>query len=166
VTSVGNVARIRNQGVELAAQKDNVLYDGVTLFGSVTYVDSRIVSDPSWAGTNPLSGLPDSVVGKRVPYVPDWRTTFGVTYRPDTHWAFTAAARYSGKQYSTLDNTDIVPHVFGAFDNYFVVDTRIHYQATENVFFDFGVDNINNEKYFLYHPFPGRTFVADARIKF
>jgi len=166
VTSVGNVDAIRNQGIELAGQKNNVFFKGVELFGNVTYVDARILSDPTWAGMNPLTGLPDTVVGKHVPYVPDWRTTAGVTYRPDSQWAFTAAVRYSGKQYSTLDNTDIIPHVYGAFDRFIVADTRIHYEATENVSFDFGVDNINNDKYFLYHPFPGRTFVADARVKF
>lgn len=68
-----------------------MLFKGVELFGNITYVDARILSDPTWAGTNPLTGLPDTVVGKRVPYVPDWRSTFGVTYRPDTHWAFTVA---------------------------------------------------------------------------
>ena len=166
VTSVGNVDAIRNQGVEIAAEKDNVVVQGLKLFGNITYVDARTLSDPTWAGTNPLTGKPDTVVGKRVPYVPDWRSTVGVTYRPDAHWAFTVAARYSGKQYSTLDNTDIIPHVYGAFDRFFVVDTRIHYDATENVAFDFGIDNLNNDKYFLFHPFPGRTFVADARIKF
>lgn len=166
VTAVSNVDAIRNTGAELSARQDNVMFKGLEAFGSVTYVDLRILSDPTWAGTNPLTGLPDSVVGKHVPYVPDWRSTFGVTYRPDAQWSFTAAARYSGKQYSTLDNTDIVSHVYGAFDRYFVVDTRIHYQATENVSFSFGIDNINNEQYFLYHPFPGRTFVTDARVRF
>lgn len=66
----------------------------------------------------------------------------------------------------TLDNTDVVSNVFGAFDRFFVVDTRIHYKATDNVYLDVGVDNLNNDKYFLYHPFPGRTFVADGRIVF
>ena len=51
--------------------------------------------------------------------------------RPVDNWAWTVAARYSGKQYSTLDNTDVVSHVYGAFDNYFVVDTKIHYEATQ-----------------------------------
>ncbi len=166
VTSVGNVDSIRNRGIEMAAEKDNVAIKGLKLFASVTYVDSAILSDPTWAGTNPLTGIPDTVVGKHVPYVPDWRSTFGFTYQVDPHWAFTAAVRYSGKQYSTLDNTDVIPHVYGAFDRFIVADTRIHYEATKNVSFDFGIDNINNEKYFLFHPFPGRTFIADARIKF
>ncbi len=165
-TTIGNVGAIRMQGIELAAEKNNVLINGLQLFGSVTYVDSRILSDPTWVGTNPLTGVPDSAVGKRVPYVPDWRAKFGATYRPNDDWAYTIAARYSGKQYSTLDNTDIVQHVYGAFDNYFVVDMKVHYNATKNFSFDFGIDNLFNEQYFLFHPFPGRTYVLAGRYKF
>jgi iron complex outermembrane recepter protein len=165
-TTIGNVAAIAMKGVELSAQKNNVLVQGLEAFGSVTYVDSRILSDPTWAGSNPLTGLPDTVVGNRVPNVPDWRAKFGLTYRPNDDWAYTVAARYSGKQYSTLDNTDIIPHVYGAFDNYFVVDAKIHYKATQNFSFDFGIDNIFNEQYFLFHPFPGRTYVLATRYTF
>lgn len=165
-TVISNVDAVRMQGIELSADKDNVLIDGLQLFGSVTYVDSRILADASWAGLHPLTGLPTTVVGKRVPYVPDWRAKFGVTYRPNDSWAYTVAARYSGKQYSTLDNTDIIPHVYGAFDNFFVVDLKIHYNATKNFSFDFGIDNLFNEQYFLFHPFPGRTFVLAAKYTF
>jgi iron complex outermembrane receptor protein len=129
----------------------------------VTYVDSRILSDPTFTNA---SGQPENVVGDRVPYVPDWRAKLGATYRPNESWAFTVAARYSGKQYSTLDNTDSVSHVFGAFDDYFVVDAKVHYNATKNLSFDFGIDNLFNEQYFLYHPFPGRTYVLAGRYTF
>ena len=164
-TSISNVAAIRMAGVELSADKDNVWIRGLQLFGSVTYVGSEILSDPTWAGTNPLTGLPDTVVGKRVPYVPDWRARAGLTYRWADHWAFTFAGRYSGKQYSTLDNTDIIPHVYGAFDRYLVFDTKLHYEATENFSFDVGIDNLFNEQYFLFHPFPGRTYVLAGKYK-
>jgi iron complex outermembrane recepter protein len=165
-TTIGNVNAIRMQGVELSAEKDNVAIKGLQLFGSVTYVDSRILSDPTWAGTNPLTGLPDTAVGNRVPYVPDWRAKFGATYRPNESWAYTLAARYSGKQYSTLDNTDIISHVYGAFDNYIVVDMKVHYNTTANLSFDFGIDNLFNEQYFLFHPFPGRTYVLAGKYTF
>jgi iron complex outermembrane receptor protein len=158
-TTISNVDAIRMQGVELSADKDNVLLHGLQLFGSVTYVDSRILADSAWAGAT-------TVVGKRVPYVPDWRAKVGVTYRPNDSWAYTVAARYSGKQYSTLDNSDIIPHVYGAFDNFFVVDLKIHYNATKNFAFDFGIDNLFNEQYFLFHPFPGRTFVLAGKYTF
>jgi iron complex outermembrane recepter protein len=161
-TSVTNVAAIRMQGFELSGQKDDVAIKGLQLFGSVTYVDSRILSDPTFIST--VGGT--TAVGKRVPNVPDWRATLGATYRPNANWAYTVAARYSGKQYSTLDNTDVVSHVFGAFDDYVVVDMKLHYNATEKLAFDFGIDNLFNEQYFLFHPFPGRTYVLAGKYTF
>jgi len=165
-TTISNVAAIRMQGIELAADKDNVLIERLQLFGSVTYVDSRILSDPTWAGVNVLTNLPTVATGKRVPNVPDWKVTAGYTYRPNDNWAWTVAARYSGKQYSTLDNTDFVTHVYGAFDHYFVVDTKVHFKATDNFAFDVGIDNLFNQQYFLFHPFPSRTYVVAAKYTF
>ena len=165
-TTFSNVDAVRMQGVEVSADKDNVFVQRLQLFGSVTYVDSRILADAGWAGRDPLTGVPTTAVGKRVPFVPDWRAKFGVTYRPNDSWAYTVATRYSGKQYSTLDNTDSVSHVYGAFDNFFVVDLKIHYNATKNFAFDFGIDNLFNEQYFLFHPFPGRTFVLAGKYTF
>jgi iron complex outermembrane receptor protein len=28
-----------------------------------------------------------------------------------------------------------------------------------------GVDNLTNEKYVLFHPFPQRTYVADLKVR-
>lgn len=158
-TTIGNVQAIRLQGVELSGEKDNIGISGLKLFGSVTYVDSRILSDPTFVST--IGGT--TAVGKQVPNVPEWRSTLGLTYRPNDNWAYTVAARYTGKQYATLDNTDTTQHVYQAFDQFLVVDMKIHYNATPNFSFDFGIDNIFNEQYFLFHPFPGRTFVLAAK---
>ena len=158
-TFVDNVGRTKNQGVEIAAQKDDILIEGFQLSGSVTYVDSRIVSDPSWRGTT-------TVVGKHVPYVPDWRATLSAIYKPSDHWSVAVAGRYSGKMYSTLDNSDTVGHVFGAFDTFVVLDTRIQYKVSDRTTLSLGVDNLTNAKYDLYHPFPGRTVFLDAKFSF
>lgn len=161
-TTVGNVDAIRMQGIELSADKDNVLVPGLQVLGSVTYVDSRILSDPTFVST--IGGT--TATGKRVPNVPEWRSTVGVTYRPNDNWAYTVAGRYIGKQYATLDNTDTFAHVYQAFDLFLVFDTKIHYKATQNCSFDFGIDNLFNARYFLFHPFPGRTFVLAGKYTF
>ncbi len=161
LTAVSNVDAVRNRGLELAVRKDNVLVAGLELFGSATYVDSRIQSDPAFVSTTGTTAM-----GKKVPNIPDWRATLGATYRLDAWWAFTAAARYSGKQYSTLDNTDVVPNVYGAFDSFTVVDLRAQYRFSETATANFGIDNVCDVKYTLFHPFPGRTYVADVRLKF
>ena len=158
---VVNVNSIRNRGVELAWQKDNVLFDRLEAFGSITYVNSVILSDPTFVGTNG-----STAVGKRAPYVPRWRTTTGFTYRPNEAWSFTAAARYQSKIYATLDNTDYVSNVYQSFNPFFVVDVRAQYKVNKYGSITFGIDNINNDKYFLFHPFPQRTYVAQGKLTF
>ncbi|MEI9805439.1 MAG: TonB-dependent receptor [Pseudolabrys sp.] len=138
-----------------------MLLDTIDLFGSVTYVDSVIVSDPNFIGT-----AGSTAEGKRAPYVPAWRSTLGGTYHLNGAWAWTVVGRYQSKIYATLDNTDYVQNVYQAFDPFFVVDTRIQYKARERGSISFGVDNINNAKYHLFHPFPQRTFVVQGRLTF
>lgn len=157
-TSVVNVDEIRNRGVELAVQKNNLLIPGLELSGSLTYLEAEIVRDASWSGKT-------QVEGKRVPNVPDWKATLVATYRPVEPLALTAAARYQGKISSTMDNTDYVHGVYGAFDSFFVVDLKAHYEHNENLGVAVGVDNVNDAGYWLFHPFPQRTFIAELRMK-
>lgn len=159
-TTFQNVAKIRNRGFEVVAEQDNVLIDGLDLSDSITFVDSKTLSDPTFQ-----SATGTTATGKRVPYVPDWRNTAQATYRPSEELAFSVAARYQGKMYSTLDNTDTVSHVFGGFDKFFVVDTHVHYQINDLVSAEAGIDNIFDAKYFEYHPFPSRTYVASVKLK-
>jgi len=158
---VSNVDRIRNRGVELAWQKDNVFMPRLELFGSLTYVDSRILSDPTFVSTTGTTAE-----GKRVPNVPMWRATFGGTYRPTEALALTLVGRYQSKIYSTLDNTDTVRNVFQSFDPFLVFDMRVQYKVNERGTLAFGIDNITNEKYHLFHPFPQRTYVVQGRVTF
>jgi iron complex outermembrane receptor protein len=161
---VTNVDKVRSRGAELAWQKDNVAIAHLELFGSVTWVDARIVSDPSFV---PTAGVWNSAaVGRRVPNVPEWRATLGATYRPTDQWAFTVVGRWQSKTFSTIDNIDTNPNVYQAFDPFAVVDTRIVYKVSQNGTLSFGVDNVFNEKYHLFHPFPQRTFVLSGKATF
>ncbi len=154
-----NVGKLRNRGVEFYGEKDNVLFAGLDLSGSVTYVDSRILED---AGAGQFT----TAVGKRAPYVPVWRGDFVVTYRPTKDVALTVAGRYSGQQYSTVDNTDTNPNVYGGFDEFFVLDTHENWKINRHWDLSAGVDNILNRKYFLFHPFPQRTIVSGLKYSF
>src|SRR6185295_9348920 len=161
-TIATNIDKIRSRGAELAWQKDNVLIAHLELFGSITYVDARIVSDSAFMST--IGGT--TAEGKRVPNVPEWRTTLGATYRPTEQWSFTVAGRWQSKTFATLDNIDTNPNVYQAFDPFIVVDARVQYKVSQNGTLNFGVDNIFNEKYHLFHPFPQRTFVVSGKVAF
>ncbi|MEI9996961.1 MAG: TonB-dependent receptor [Rhizomicrobium sp.] len=148
---VQNVAHTRARGVELVADQNDVLIDGLELSGGVTYVDGRTTSDPVFL----------KAVDKVIPQLPRWRGEAVATYRPDDRLAFTLAARYSDRSFGSIDNSDPVSHTFQGFDGYLVFDARVQYRVDDNWIASFGIDNLNDDKYFLYHPFPQRTFVME-----
>ena len=161
VSFVQNVGRIRNRGVELVAERHDVGIRGLDVQGSVTFVDSKILEDDGFV--NPAG---TTAVGKHVPNVPRLRATAVATYRPNDAWTFTLAGRYSGKQYSTLDNTDTTSSVFGAFDSFTVFDARARWQINPVLSAALGIDNLTNKEYFLFHPFPQRTVVASLELAY
>jgi iron complex outermembrane recepter protein len=99
--TIGNVDAIRVEGIKASAEENNVLVERLQLFGSATSVDSRIVSDPTWAGINSLTGKRHRCRQPRAVCAGLARQV-RVTYQPTDAWAWTTAARYSSKQYSTL----------------------------------------------------------------
>jgi iron complex outermembrane receptor protein len=159
VSFTQNVGKTRETGAEIVAQQKDVFIRGLDLSGNLTYVNARILSDPSYVPTTPGA----TAVGKQTPYVPTWRATLVATWHPDDKWALTAAARYSSRLYATVDNTDVNPSTYQGFESFFVVDVRAHYQIDKHWGAAVGVDNLNNQKYYLFHPFPQRTFYAELK---
>ena len=60
----------------------------------------------------------------------------GATYRPDEHWSFSVNARWQGDMWSTLSNNDTAHGVYGSFDRFFVVDTKIRYKYNDRMSFE------------------------------
>lgn len=148
---VQNVDRVRVRGFELVASRRDVLFTGLELQGSVTYAEGRVLENPVFLAS----------VGKYLPQIPKWRANALATYRPDEDWSFTLGARYSDRSFGTIDNSDIVSQTYQGFAGYFVVDARAQYRLDENWTISAGIDNLNNDKYFLFHPFPQRTFLME-----
>jgi iron complex outermembrane receptor protein len=148
---VQNVNRTRTQGVELVADQNDVFFDGLELSGSLTYVNGRIVKDTAFA----------AAVGKFIPQRPKLRGDAVATYHVNDALALTLGGRYSDRSFGTIDNSDPVSQTFQGFAGYLVLDARVHYQWDGNWSVSAGVDNFNNEKYFLFHPFPQRSFVME-----
>ena len=148
---VQNVARVRTRGIELVASQRDVIFDGLELQGSITYADARVVENPVLLTS----------VNKVLPQIPKWRANALATYRPDERWSLTLGARYSDRSFGTIDNTDTYSQTYQGFAGFFVVDARAQYRLDENWTLSAGIDNLNNDKYFLFHPFPQRTFLME-----
>jgi iron complex outermembrane receptor protein len=159
--SVQNIDSIRSQGIELVAERSDALMRGLDLSGSMTFVDSKILSDPNFRNA---AGVLTDVTGKYTPNIPRFKSTAVATYRYDENWTGTLAARYSARVWATIDNTDVYPNTYQGFANYFVMDARVRYQFHKQWSAALGVENLNNRKYFLFHPFPQRTFMAELKF--
>ena len=165
VASVQNIQEIRNRGVEIVGQQNDFLIRGLDIDGSVTYVDARIVANPTYVAPT-TSPAGSTSVGKQTPYVPEWRSTIAATYRPDAQSAYTLAARYQSKLWATIDNTDFNGLTYQGFSGFFVFDARVRYQIAKQWSAGVGIDNLFDQKYWLFHPFPQRTLVADLKFTY
>jgi iron complex outermembrane receptor protein len=156
VKFVQNVDRTRATGVELVAEQHDAFIRGLDLSGWVTWLDTEIEKDAAFP----------AAVGKRLPQLPRWRGAVVATYAATPKLDLTLAARYSDRAFGTIDNSDSYADTYQAFGAYFVMDARATYRVNEHVTAGLGVTNLNDRKYFLYHPFPQRTVTADLRYAF
>ena len=157
---LSNVDHVRARGVELSGNSTGVLFRGLDLSGSVTYLDARTLALSGRASASAPAG---TAVGKFLPNIPKWRATFLGTFHPDSRVALSVAGRYSGKLFTTLDNTDVNPNTYQGFSEWFVMDARASYRIDRHWGTSVGVDNLLDRKYFLFHPFPQRTLVASLK---
>lgn len=148
---VQNVGRIDSTGLEAALQWDDVLLHGLDLESSLTWVDSRIVSNPAFAASE----------GRWQPRVPRWRASWLAHWRSPTNWTASLAARYSGRQYGQLDNSDINGDSYMGFSDWLVIDARVRYPLSRRWTAAVGIDNLGNASYWAFHPYPQRTLLLE-----
>ncbi|HTD04763.1 MAG TPA: TonB-dependent receptor [Undibacterium sp.] len=156
VTTIQNIDDIGTNGLELSYQASDAFIRGLDLAGSVTYTDSQILRNDKFPAS----------VGKRQPRVPNWRANFVATYRQGDKLSYTLGARYSGKQYGTLDNSDPNGNSYTGFGSFFVADVRVRYQLARQWSASIGIDNLNNAKYWAYHPYTQRTVMAELKFDY
>jgi iron complex outermembrane receptor protein len=152
---VQNVPGTHVKGVELAFERNDVLVRGLELSGSVTLTDPKTVRDPAFP----------TAQGKDLPQVPRRRAALLATWHESERTSFTLAARYASRSFATIDNSDPITHTFQGFDPYFVVDARADFRIGRHWNAAVGVENLGNDKYYLFHPFPQRTLTAELSYR-
>ena len=148
-----NAAKAQIRGVEIEINQK--LWSWLEVFGNTTLVDPRIKENPY----NPIS------VGKNLTYTPRQQFNFGVTA---TYWKVKAnlSGRYNSRLSSRDDNGDFVHGVYGAYDPFFTLDSKIIFSPVKYVDMSFAVDNILNREYYYYYRTPGRTIWSMLTLKY
>lgn len=151
---VQNIPEVRTNGIELAFDRRD-LVSGLDVSGSVTLADPEVIEDPAFPAAE----------GKTLPQVPRRRATLVLSYRPDDKTTLTLAGRHASRSFGTIDNSDFVGHTFQGFEGYTVVDARAHFRVTRRWQAALGVENLGNRKYYLFHPFPQRSFTGELTYR-
>jgi iron complex outermembrane receptor protein len=157
ISRVQNIGRIQTQGLELAYNGNDILAKGLDLGGSVTYADSIIKENAGFVA------VPGDTLGKRQPNIPKWRATALASYRWNAQWTTSLGARFSGRQFRTLDNADVNGFTYQGVSRFFMADLRVRWQFSKEAGAAFGIENLNNYKYWNFHPYPQRTYVAELK---
>lgn len=155
VTNIQNVDHIRTQGLEVAYVLREIL-SALDLSASLTYAHSEIIANANFPASE----------GKWQPRVPDWRGNLLATYRLGEKWTTTLGARYSGKQYNTLDNSDPNGTAYTGVSNFFTVDARVRYEISDQLTLSLSADNLNGDNYWNFHHYPQRTYAAEVEMRF
>jgi iron complex outermembrane receptor protein len=153
---IQNVDHIRTRGVETSAQWQDVLIHGLDLQGSATFTDAEVLAN---------AGAP-TTVGNKPTRIPKNMFKLVTTYHQGHNWTYSLAARYSGRQYTNLSNTDVNPDTYGGASNFFVMDAKVNYKFADRFTLSIGMDNINNYKSYVAHPYPQRTTYLQAKFDY
>ncbi|MEW6658938.1 MAG: TonB-dependent receptor [Thermodesulfobacteriota bacterium] len=148
-----NAAKATIRGVELEIQQK--LWSWLEVFANTTLLDARINENPY----NPAS------VGKKITMTPRQQFNFGVTVN---YWKIKAnlAGRYVSKMMSQDDNSDVVNNVYGSYDPFFTLDSKVIFSPVKYVDLSFSVDNMLNREYFFNYLTPGRTIWTQVTLKY
>lgn len=153
VTSIQNVGRIRNRGIELAGEWRDLSLAGLDLSANLAVNQSRILSNPN---------VPDSE-GREAPRIPRRRAAALLSYSAGADWRLSLGLRHSGRQWGTLDNSDWNDGVFGGVSRYTLLDAKVVRQLGDGLSLGLGVDNVTDRAAFAYHPYPRRTWLLELR---
>lgn len=154
LTSFVNIDRVRQTGAELIVETFDWMIEGLSMDLNLAYIDDKILKN-SW--------LPISE-GNQFPRIPYWRINGQARYSFARDWRLAGGFRYNSRPNNNLEATQR-GDTYGYASEQLIFDTRLSYQVNTETEVSFGVDNLNNDKAWAFHPFSQRTYLLEAKWK-
>jgi iron complex outermembrane recepter protein len=150
-SSFKNIDVTRQYGFELITETRNWPVPGMDIDANAAINDSRTVKN---------AALPTSE-GVFFPRIPRYRLNANIRYD------FTPRLQGSlGVRYAARPNTDLEGKqrgdTFGYTSELFALDARLNWKLPQGFRISAGVDNITNDRAWVFHPYPQRTFLIEA----
>jgi iron complex outermembrane receptor protein len=151
-TSFKNIDTVRQYGAELILEATDVLVPGLDVDANLAWIDAKTIRNDA---------LPASE-GVRFPRIPAWRVNGNLRY------AITPALKASvGLRYASRPNTDLLGlqrgDTYGYTSELLILDLRLTWDVSEHVQMSAGIDNVTNDRAWVFHPYPQRTGVVELK---
>jgi len=150
-SSFKNIDATRQYGFELIAEAHDWPVAGLNIEANAAWNDSRTVRN---------TALPVSE-GVFFPRIPRWRLNASARYAVTPRVQATLGARFATRPNTNLEGTQR-GDTFGYTSELFALDARVNWSLGETLRLSAGVDNITNDRAWVFHPYPQRTFVIEA----
>lgn len=146
-----NIDRTRQWGIEAIAETKDWPVEGMDIEANAAWIDSKTVRNRA----NPAAE------GVQFPRIPRWRVNANLRY------SLTDDVQTSlGLRYASRPNTDLFGlqrgDTFGYTSELFALDARVNWDMSAHFRLSAGVDNITNNRAWVFHPYPQRTFLVEA----
>ncbi|MEP7222766.1 MAG: TonB-dependent receptor [Novosphingobium sp.] len=153
-SSFKNIDLTSQYGFELIAETHDWPLPGMDMDANAAFINARTLRNPA----NPLAD------GVQFPRIPKWRVNASIRY------ALTRTVQASlGLRFATRPNTDLLGQqrgdTFGFTSELFAVDLRVNWSVNDHFRLSAGVDNLTNDRAWVFHPYPQRTFLIEAGWK-
>ena len=153
ITNVSNADHVRTSGVEFVWSTRDLFWKGLSVEANGALTRSKVMENAKDRLTE----------GKYFLRVPKTRGSVLVAYRPSAKWMGSVGWRHSGASFNDVYNLDTNQNVYGGLSLVNQVDLKLSYKPQARIEVAVGVDNLNDNKAYQSHPFPGRSFVVSLR---
>lgn len=154
VTERQNAGKAEVEGIEVKLRQ-KLYWEWLHFTGTYTLNDSIITENSA----NP------AIVGKQMVQLPETMFSGSLDIKYDK-WSGGILGRYVSQQFFNDQNLDQVTGVPGSYDPYFLVDTRIAYQATKNIDVSFAINNLLDREYSSFYLQAGRSVYGEISYSF
>ena len=151
-----SIGEVETDGLDFTVNHDRVFDSNFDIKLNTTILNAEIIENQK----NP------ALVGKQFPLMPNYRANLLTTYHVGNDIDLSMGTRYSGRQFSQPDNSDLQLPYYSAFTESVYVDLKGTYRFNKAGHVSLGIDNINDYRAFYNHPLPQRTFFAQVGYKF
>ena len=153
-SSFKNIDATRAVGAELIAETRDWPARGLDVDANAAWIDAITAENHA----DPASE------GVQFPRIPHWRLGGNLRWRVLPHVQAAMGVRYASRPNSDLDG-QLRGDTYGYTSALFSLDLKANLEVSEALRLSAGVNNLTNDRAWVYHPYPQRTFFLEAGVR-